>query len=247
MRRLKAISLAVILVSCTVFAYAAFRIPHPQNYLNDYAGLLTSSQETELNAFLNSYDKKTTNQIFVGIFNSLDGENLEDLSIRIADQWQAGTKQKDNGVLLLVFLNERKIRIEVGYGLEPVLTDALAKAVIDNEITPNFRRQNYYQGIKSAVYKITKIISGEFSPEQLQVYSRSGRKSGGGLSAFLYLIIIIIIFMRFPLLGLLLYSGGYGSRGRYGGYYSGGGGFFGGGFGGGGGGGFGGGGASGGG
>jgi len=217
-----------------VSSYAAFKIPaRPQNYVNDYAGILRPPQKATLNNFLKSYDIKTTNQIFVGIFDSLQGGSLEDISIRLAEKWKPGVKSKDNGILLLVFLNDRKTRIEVGYGLEPLLTDALANAVIINEISPFFRKGDYYGGISGAVSKITKILSKDFSPEELQQYTyRTPRKKRNPIVSLIMLIAFIVLAIRHPFLALLLFSGGFSSGGRYsggGGFSGGGGGSFGGG------------------
>ena len=214
--------------------YAAFNPPErPQDYVNDYAGILSPSQKGALNNFLKGYDTQTTNQIFIGIFDSLGGGNLEDISIGIAEKWKPGVKSKDNGILLLVFLKDRKTRIEVGYGLEPLLTDALANAVIINEVSPFFRKGDYYGGISGAVLKITKILSKDFSPEELQQYTyRTQRQKRNPIVSLIMLIAFIALAIRHPFLALLLFSGGFSSGGRSsggGGFFGGGGGSFGGG------------------
>ena len=234
MKNIIKITIIGLFILFAVSSYAAFKTPErPQNYLNDYAGILRPPQKETLNSFLRSYDIKTTNQVFIGIFDSLQGESLEDISIGIAEKWKPGVKGKDNGLLLLVFLRDRKIRIEVGYGLEPLLTDALAKAVIINEVSPSFRKDDYYAGISNAVFKIVKILSKDFSPEELQryTYSAKGQKRNPILSV-IFLIAFIILAIRHPFLALLLFSGGFSSGGRYrggGGFFGGGGGSFGGG------------------
>ena len=233
MKNIIKISVLGLFIFCAIFSYAAFKLPErPQNYLNDYTGILDSSQKEALNSFLKSYDIKTTNQIFVGIFDSLQGESLEDISIRIAQKWKPGVKSKDNGLLLLVFLRDRKVRIEVGYGLEPLLTDALTKAIIVNEISPSFRKDNYYAGISNAVFKIVKILSRDFSPEESQRYVHNARgQKRNPILSLIFLIAFIILAIRHPFLALLLFSGGFSSGGRYssGGGFGGGGGSFGGG------------------
>ena len=87
----------------------------------------------------------------IAIFPSLEGESLEDVSIRLAEQWKVGRKGVDNGVVLVVFLKERKLRIEVGYGLEPVITDIVSAAIIRDAIAPRFREQRYAAGLEGAV------------------------------------------------------------------------------------------------
>ena len=234
MKNIIKIGIIGLSIFCAVSICAAFKIPdYPQNYLNDYAGVLDPSQENLLNNFLKSYDTKTTNQIFIGIFDSLQGESLEDISIRIAEAWKPGIKDKDNGILLLVFPGDRKVRIEVGYGLEPLLTDALSTAIIANEISPSFKKGDYYGGISKAVFKIVKVLSKDFTPEELQQYAHSAERSNRNpILSLLFLIGFIILAIRHPFLALLLFSGGFSSGGRHssgGSFFGGGGGSFGGG------------------
>lgn len=229
----------VILCVCSSVCYAAFKVPQaPQGYVSDYSGLLGANQKQALNTFLNNYELQTTNQIFVGIFDSLEGGSLEDISIRMAEQWKPGLKEKDNGVLLLIFIQDRKMRIEVGYGLEPVLTDLLANAIITNEIAPAFRKGDYYLGIKNAVYQMTSILSGEVSSRDLEFYKYRAQKAGpkkrNPIVSLILFIFFIFLFIRHPFLALMLFSGGFSSGGRSsggfgGGFLGGGGGSFGGG------------------
>ncbi len=232
MKKINTIVLLILFFSVTL-CYSAFKIPNsPTNYVNDYAGVLRVSQKESLNGLLKKYDLKTTNQVFIAIFKSLNGENLEDLSIRIAERWKPGRKDKDNGVLLLIFINDRKMRIEVGYGLEHMLTDALSMAVITNEIRPEFMKGDYYSGINKGTFKIIKILSGQIPEEELTRYSNKiTPRKGNNIFSFIFLLIIIIFCIRHPYLALLLFSSGFSSGGRYGGggSFGGGGGSFGGG------------------
>jgi uncharacterized protein len=97
----------------------------------------------------------------IAIFPSLEGESLEDVSIRIADRWKVGHKGVDNGVILLAFVNERKLRIEVGYGLEPVITDAVASGIIRDVIAPRFREGRYAAGLEAAVNEVFARIASD--------------------------------------------------------------------------------------
>ena len=96
----------------------------------------------------------------IAIFPSLEGESLEDVSIRLAEQWKVGRKGVDNGVVLTVFLKERKLRIEVGYGLEPVITDIVSAAIIRDAIAPRFREQRYAAGLEAGVDEVFARIGG---------------------------------------------------------------------------------------
>ncbi len=237
-------NLARFFVFLLVFALPlgvfAFNIPlRPDNYISDYAGVLSSSQKESINSLLREYEADTSNQIFAAVFSSLEGESLEDLSIRIAEKWQPGHKGKDNGVLILVFLKERKVRIEVGYGLEPLLTDVKSKLIIQNLIAPNFRNGDYYRGILAGVLGVIKTLSPDFTPKQTKVYQPSGIGRGGNpIFSLLIMLLLVFFIIRHPFLALFLFSSGFSSRGGYsGGSFGGDGGFnggFGGGFGGGG-------------
>ena len=105
----------------------------PNGPVNDYAGVLSPVQLSQLDAQLRGYERGTTRQIAVAIFRSLEGESLEDVSMRLAEKWKIGGKQSNDGVLLTLFLDDHKLRIEVGYGLEGALTDITARRIIDEE------------------------------------------------------------------------------------------------------------------
>lgn len=110
----------------------------------------------------------------IAIFPSLEGESLEDASIRLAEQWKVGRKGADNGVILVVFLEEHKLRIEVGYGLEPVITDAVAATIIRETIAPRFREQRYAAGLAAAVDEVFARITGTTPPGAARGPARRG-------------------------------------------------------------------------
>lgn len=127
--------------------------------------MISSSKQAELEEKLRQFERDTSNQIVVVTFPSLEGGALEDFSIRLADAWKIGQKGKNNGVILLIFKNDRKVRIEVGYGLEGVLTDAASKLIIENEIVPRFREGKFDEGIERAVDAIMAATKGEYYSE----------------------------------------------------------------------------------
>jgi uncharacterized protein len=98
--------------------------------------------------------------MFIAIFPSLEGDSIEDVAVRLEERWKVGRKGVDNGILLVVFLKERKLRIEVGYGLEPVITDAVAAAIIRDAVAPRFREQRYAAGLQAAVDEVFARIGG---------------------------------------------------------------------------------------
>jgi uncharacterized protein len=119
--------------------------------VNDYARLLPADAHRRLETRLAEREQATGAQMVLAIFPSLEGESLEDFSIRLAQQWRVGQKSLDNGVILLVFVQERRVRLEVGYGLEPVVTDAVAAQIIRESIAPRFREQRYAAALEAAV------------------------------------------------------------------------------------------------
>ena len=143
-------------------AYALTVPEKPASYVTDTASLLSSGTKQQLEGILGDFEKETSNQVLVAIFPSLDGQVLEDFSIKLAEKWKAGTKKNDNGVILLVFRDDHAIRIEVGYGLEGPLPDALAGQIIRNEITPAFRQGDFDGGVLKGVTAILQATRGEY-------------------------------------------------------------------------------------
>jgi len=241
--RLVAAALVVLLV--VAVPALALEVPSaPQGRVSDYAGVLTADQRRDLEGKLARFEEETTNQVTVVIISTLGGDSLEDYSIRLAEKWRIGRKGKDNGVILLIVVQDRKIRIEVGYGLEGVLPDSLAGEIIRQEIASRFRQGQFYQGIQAGVDAIMAATKGEYRPAP-----RTGR---GGSSLSWFWIILFVLFVLSAMAGNFRRRPPYSRRGGRvvagGPFWWGGGGFSGGGFGGGfsgGGGGFGGGGASG--
>ena len=119
--------------------------------MNDYAGLLTAAERSQLESQLADRERATGAQMVIAIFPSLEGESLEDFSIRLAERWRVGQKSLDNGVILLVFARDRKIRIEVGYGLEGAIPDAVAIQIIRESMAPAFREGRTAAGLQAAV------------------------------------------------------------------------------------------------
>jgi len=146
-RDLQRLFLAGIL--CVLFCLPAFGLgvpERPEGRVTDRTGTLNRDQIHALEKKLTAFEKETTNQIAVLLIPSLEGDSLEDYSIRLAEKWKIGQQGRNNGVILLIVKNDRKLRIEVGYGLEGALPDALAGTIIRNEISPRFREGQFYQG-----------------------------------------------------------------------------------------------------
>jgi uncharacterized protein len=205
---------------------AALEVPKVAGYVNDHAGLISSATELKIENFLRGFEGSDSTQLVVLTIDSLEGESLEEYSLKVVENWKLGQKKKDNGALLLIAKQERKIRIEVGYGLEGKLTDLLSGRIIDNEIKPRFKAGDFEGGIIAGITSMAEAVRGEYTGTGTTSRKKK-RNPWGSLALFLFL---------GP--GLMLLGGG-GRRGRHrrGGFWIGG--MGGGGFGGGGGGGFG--------
>ncbi|MBI4394824.1 MAG: TPM domain-containing protein [Candidatus Omnitrophica bacterium] len=153
-----------------VISALALEVPsRPDGYVTDHAQMLSPQMRAHLEAKLKTFEEETSNQVVVATFPSLEGDSLEGFSIRLAEAWKVGQKGKDNGVILLVFKMDRAVRIEVGYGLEGVLPDAISKQIIENEIVPRFREGKFDEGIYKAVEAIIAQTKGEYKGEHSSV------------------------------------------------------------------------------
>jgi uncharacterized protein len=171
----------------------ALEVPPLKGRVNDYAGMLSASTRQQLEEILRNLEKTDSTQIAVLTIPSLEGENLEEFSIKVADQWKIGQKGFDNGAILLIARKERQLRIEVGYGLEGSLTDLMTGRIIADVIVPQFKTGNFDQGVIDGVQAMIGVVKGQYqSPGKIPVRSRQQEKgfSPGlvGLIAFAFLI-----------------------------------------------------------
>ncbi|KHK00718.1 TPM domain-containing protein [Desulfovibrio sp. TomC] len=166
----------------------ALGVPRLQGRVNDTARLLSPDAAARLDSQLAAFERTDSTQVVVLTIPSLEGEPLEDYSVKVAQAWGIGQKGKDNGVLLLVSKNDRKVRIEVGYGLEGRLTDALTGRIIDNAIVPAFKAGNFDAGIEAGVKGIIEGSRGEYTaPPETE------KSSGHDDNAFFGLFILAMI------------------------------------------------------
>ncbi|HOV14299.1 MAG TPA: YgcG family protein [Spirochaetota bacterium] len=143
----------------------AREIPLLSSRVTDETMTLSSAFIQETENRLKIHEEETSNQVAILMINSLDEESIESFSIRVVEKWKLGQKGKNNGVLLLIAKDDRKLRIEVGYGLEGVLTDLVCRQIIYKEITPYFKNGNYEQGIRSGIDAILGTIKGEYKAD----------------------------------------------------------------------------------
>lgn len=162
-RRLAVIMAAAVLLSCLLAGSALAReVPPLKGRINDYAAMLSTATITQLDSVLADLESTDSTQIVVLTIESLQGDSLQDFSLRVAEQWKIGRKDTDNGALLLVARDDRKLRIEVGYGLEGSLTDMVSGQIIRNIITPQFRQGNFNQGVSDGVGAMIAVVRGEY-------------------------------------------------------------------------------------
>jgi uncharacterized protein len=229
------ILLAVVL---PVAASAAPTFPPLSGRVVDEANMLSADAERQIASLSEAHEKASTNQVVVATFTDLQGYSIEEFGYQLGRVWGIGQVDKNNGVLLIVANAERKVRIEVGYGLEGELTDAIASNIINVVITPSFKRAQFDQGVIAGTQAIIAALGGEYQTTQ----TPEGRKDQE-FSLWNLLVFIIIVFFIFPgmfgrrrfsrglALGSILSNGGGGrsSGGFGGGGFGGGGGGFGGG------------------
>ncbi|HPR17301.1 MAG TPA: TPM domain-containing protein [Candidatus Cloacimonadota bacterium] len=183
-----------LLVSILLFSsLSALGVPALKGHVNDYANVLTSQQKTKLESYLTNYEQATSIQVALLTIKSLQGENLENYSMQVAEKWKLGQKEQDNGVLLLVAMQEKKLRIEVGYGLEGTLTDAKSGYIIRNYIVPSFKTGDYFNGISAGIGAITGVLSKDLVITDEQIaQSQKEEESSGVQIPFVFLVILFM-------------------------------------------------------
>ncbi|MDI1321469.1 MAG: TPM domain-containing protein [Algoriphagus sp.] len=163
-------------------------IPNPPRLVNDFTQTLSSSEVTQLEQKLVAYNDSTSTQIAIVIMRSTGEYEIADYAQRFAENWGIGGS-KDNGILILAAMDDRKVFIATGYGMEGAVPDALAKRIVENMILPNFKMQAYYQGFDQATDMIIKLASGEYKAEDVE----SEGKSGGAIFLILLFIFFFVI------------------------------------------------------
>ena len=258
MMKRQIILLIVLLNLIPAWSMAQDQLPVPKNpgsWVNDYANVFSATERSQLDQKLNGFEARNSTQIFVVTIDDNNGYPASMLAPAIGEAWGVGQNSKDNGIVILVDMQDRDMFIATGYGNEEFVTDALAGRIVDNEILPNFKNGEYYAGIDAATSVLISLLEGQFTADEYQKQTSS--KRGSAIGSFIFMMIIFSVLFRsrgrstgmgrsnLPLWIALGMMSGNRHSGSWGNFSSGGGGFGGGGFGGGGGGSFGGGGAGG--
>jgi uncharacterized protein len=161
-RLLKLQSFSFVVFLVPTFLFAAIPQASPTGYVNDFAQILSVEQKNALENKLTLFNASTSNEIAVVTVKSLDGDYIEHYAVELFKAWGIGTKKNNNGVLLLIAVDDHKMRIEVGYGLEGALTDSISAQIIRDDLTPAFKQNDFYGGIDRATDDIIKVTKGEY-------------------------------------------------------------------------------------
>ena len=207
--------------------------PPPAAYFNDYANVVSAGTAAQLNQTLEDFERQSSDQIVVAVFPKMQSDSsIEDYTVRVARSWQAGQKNKNNGAVLFVFVQDHKMFLQVGYGLEGVLPDALCKRIIDEQISPRFKAGDFDGGLKAGVQEILAATKGEYKGTGTTVAEQLRHLKEIVQVVFIVIILVFIflVFLRGGNLGRGYSCWTIGSGGSSGGWggggYSGGGGGF---------------------
>lgn len=232
-----AAALAVVAVALAAPApAAALEVPFLSGRVVDEAEILSPETEQGLTAQLEQLEQQTGAQVVVLTVPSLEGDPLEDYSLRVADTWQLGGAERDDGVLMLIARDDRQMRLEVGYGLEGTIPDILAGRILDQAVRPRFREGDFDAGVASGVGKVAALIRGEQPEAVLPEPESRGVPVAGCLAPIFWILFFFLVPIllgrrrrRFRVFGLPIVVGGFSGGSSRGGGWGGGGGFSGGG------------------
>lgn len=192
MRKLFLLSLLSFFFS---FAFAQDFPEKPSTLVNDYSGVLSIEQKAMLERKLVAFDDSSSTQISIAILKSVGDYDINEYAVELGRKWGVGQSGKNNGIMIVVAVGDRKISIQTGYGLEGALPDIYAKRIIDDDIKPNFKAGDYYAGLDAGTTSIIKYTKGEYKNDKPRVSSPN--KGGiGGVAVIIIIVIVIIIIMR---------------------------------------------------
>ncbi len=187
------------------FADADSDFPKPANpprLVNDYAGMMTPTQQQNLEEQLLAFEKLTSNQVTIVTVKSLGPYEVSQYATELGNRWGVGSKKNKNGIVILASSDDRKINISPGYGLEGALTDAMCGRIIRNEMAPEFKAGNYFKGFQKAATAVIQATKGEYQADDVP------EEGGGGIPILVIIVIIVFIIIFFS-------SRGGGGGGRY--------------------------------
>jgi len=202
----------ILLGFVTTQAQEVLPKPNPPKLVTDKANVLSKEQLEILEHKLVALDDSTSNQIAIVLLPTLDGYPIEEYANKLFRNWGIGNAKTNNGVLIIAAIADRKIRIEVGYGLEGAIPDIIASNIIQNDIGPNFREGNYYRGLDKAIESLSKAAVGEYKVKR----AKKGTGGSSGKSILTFVLILFVVLMIVARGGGGGKGGGMVSRKRYG-------------------------------
>lgn len=176
------------------FAFAQDFPEKPTTLVNDYANVLSTEQKQALENKLVTFNDSSSTQIAVAILKSVGDYDINEYAVELGRKWGVGQNGKNNGIMIVVAVGDRKISIQTGYGLEGALPDIYAKRIIDNDVKPNFKAGNYYAGLDEGTTSIIKYTRGEYKNDNPKANSKKG--GSGSIVIIIIIVIVIIIIMR---------------------------------------------------
>ncbi|ACU05795.1 TPM domain-containing protein [Pedobacter heparinus] len=180
--------IAFLLILFATAGFAQDFPAKPNTLVNDYTGTLSADQLQNLERKLVAFDDSTSIQVAIAVLKSVGEYDINEYALELGRKWGVGTKGKDNGVMIVVALGDRKIAIQTGYGVEGVLPDMYTRRIIDNEIKPYFKAGDYYRGLDAGTDAIISVTKGEYKNDK----PKAG-KTGSGASGVLIIIIIVVV------------------------------------------------------
>lgn len=195
LRRALPVFLAVVLGLVTLAHAAEVIPPAPPNHFNDFAGVVPPATAQQLDRELADFERQTSNQIVVAVYRKMESpSSIDDYSVRVYQAWKIGQKGRDNGALLLVFIDDHKMRIATGYGLEGALPDATCKRILDTELTPRFRAGNFAGGLAAGVHAMMAATRGEYrGTGRTNRDAAVSGKAAAGIAQFVVVIVIALL------------------------------------------------------
>lgn len=195
MNKHNSIFLLFLLFSSLVsFAQGDFPAPpNPPRLVNDFTNTLSEAERTALERKLVAYDDSTSTQISVVLIRSVGPYDISDYAFQLGEKWGIGRQGKDNGLLILAAMEDRKVFMATGYGLEGAVPDAVANRIVDNVIVPAFKAEAYYEGLNQATDMIMKLAAGEYDAEKIA-------RQGNNLGAIFFILFFIVLFIILPLI-----------------------------------------------
>lgn len=185
------VALAALIIT-QAFGQTIPERPNPPKLVNDFAGVMQSGEVAALEQKLVAFNDSNSTQIAIVTIKSIEGYDISDYAFKLGEKWGVGQKGKDNGILIVVAPNDRKVFIATGYGAEEYVTDAMARRIVEQKFKPSFKNNNYYQGLEAGTNDIIDLLTGKFKAEPQE----SKGKHKGSLLKIIIIVFVIIFLIR---------------------------------------------------